>query len=56
MAPNHFDAYPARLSETPATLWGPAPWLGEHNERVFGELLGMSPEEVKRLQEEEVIW
>jgi len=56
MAPNRFDAYPARLSETPARLWGPAPWLGEHNDYVYGELLGMSQEEIRRLGEEEVLW
>ena len=56
MAPNHFDAYPARLSETPAHLWGPAPWLGEHTERIFVDLLGMKPDEIKQLQDQEVIW
>lgn len=56
IAPNRSDAYPARLSETPARQWAPAPWLGEHNEKVFGELLGITAEELKQLQEEEVIW
>jgi benzylsuccinate CoA-transferase BbsF subunit len=56
MAPNHSDAYPARLSETPAAEYMPAPWLGEHNVEVFGRLLRMTPEEVARLHEEEVIW
>jgi benzylsuccinate CoA-transferase BbsF subunit len=56
MAPNRFDGFPAELSETPAHLWGPAPWLGEHNELVFGEILGLSSEEIRRLVEEEIAW
>jgi crotonobetainyl-CoA:carnitine CoA-transferase CaiB-like acyl-CoA transferase len=56
VAPNRFDGYPAHLSETPPALWGPAPWLGEHNQRVFGELLGLTGEEIKRLEEDEVLW
>jgi benzylsuccinate CoA-transferase BbsF subunit len=55
-APNRFDGFPADLSEMPPQLWAPAPWLGEHNELVLGELLGMTPDEVKRLVEEEVVW
>jgi crotonobetainyl-CoA:carnitine CoA-transferase CaiB-like acyl-CoA transferase len=56
MAPNRFDGFPAELSRTPPHLWGPAPWLGEHNELVFGGLLGMSQEEIKRLVDEEIAW
>lgn len=33
-----------------------APLLGEHNQHVFGELLGLSSAEIKRLQEAEVIY
>lgn len=33
-----------------------APLLGEHNDYVFGEVLGLSPEEIKRLTEQEVIY
>lgn len=55
-APNRFDGFPVELSKTPAHLWGPAPWLGEHNELVFGKLLGMSADEVKRLVDEEIAW
>ena len=56
MAPNHSDAYPARLSATPARQEMPAPWLGEHNADILGRLLGIGPDELKRLQEEEVVW
>jgi benzylsuccinate CoA-transferase BbsF subunit len=47
---------PWRLSETPARVTGPSPLLGEHNEYVFGELLGISSTETKRLQDEQIIY
>ena len=44
----------ARLAgERPAAR--PAPMLGEHNDYVFGEILGVSPEDRKRLVDAEVI-
>ena len=43
-----------RMSRTPGRLRLPAPCFGEHNRYVFGELLGMSDEEVSRLADEEV--
>ncbi|MDO8674263.1 MAG: CoA transferase, partial [Dehalococcoidia bacterium] len=36
------------LSETPAHF-SRAPLLGEHNQRVFGDLLGMTSEEIEQL-------
>jgi benzylsuccinate CoA-transferase BbsF subunit len=47
---------PWRLSETPASIRRHAPLLGEHNHQIFGRLLGMSPEEIESLGEEEVIY
>ncbi len=47
---------PWKLSETPAKVTGPSPLIGEHNEYVFGELLGMSSKEIARLVDEEVIY
>ena len=46
---------PWRLSETPGQIKRVAPSLGEHNEYVFGELLGLSEEEIARLAAQEVI-
>ncbi len=42
---------PWRLSETPGQIRRPAPLLGEHNQYVFGELLGLPAAEIKRLVE-----
>ena len=47
---------PWRLSETPARVTKSAPTIGENNEYVFGELLGMSGKEIARLIEEEIIY
>jgi len=43
-------------SETPARIHRASPLLGEHNEEVFGDLLGMSKEEIKKLQDEQIIY
>jgi len=40
----------ARFSRTPISIRMPAPCLGEHNEYVFGELLGMTREEIAELE------
>ena len=50
---------PVKLSESPAYIGGRidrgAPGYGEDNNYVYGELLGMSPQEIKALAEEGVI-
>ena len=46
---------PWRLSATPARVRRPAPLLGEHNQYVLGELLGMAQSEIDRLIEEQVV-
>ena len=49
------DGVPALFSRTPWRIERGAPCLGEHNEAVFGRLLGLSPEEVAELRVEGVI-
>jgi benzylsuccinate CoA-transferase BbsF subunit len=49
-------APPWKLSATPARIVQDAPSLGEHNEYVFGKLLGISREEINKLQEEGVLY
>lgn len=44
------------LSETPGKIKRPAPLLGEHNDYVYGELLGLSRGEIKSLVEKKVIY
>ncbi len=45
-----YPGVPFRLSETPAMQRGRAPRLGEHNQQVYGELLGMDTAEIRRLR------
>jgi len=46
---------PWKLSRTPGRV-RPAPMLGQHNDYVFGELLGLSEEERARLAAEKVLY
>jgi crotonobetainyl-CoA:carnitine CoA-transferase CaiB-like acyl-CoA transferase len=48
-------ALPWRLSETPAHVRLPAPRPGEHDSYVFGDLLGLSSQEMAELEREGVI-
>jgi crotonobetainyl-CoA:carnitine CoA-transferase CaiB-like acyl-CoA transferase len=47
---------PWKLSETPARFHKTAPLLGENNEYVFKELLGLSEDQFAKLTEEKVIF
>ena len=44
-----------KLSETPGGIRSPSPRLGEHNEEVFLELLGLSRERFAQLRSEAII-
>ena len=47
---------PWLLGETPGGIRTPAPLLGQHNEYIFQELLGVSAAEMGRLAEAQVIY
>ena len=44
------------LSDTPGTIRRPAPMLGEHNNYVFKELLGLPEEEIEELIRKKIIY
>jgi crotonobetainyl-CoA:carnitine CoA-transferase CaiB-like acyl-CoA transferase len=50
------DGAPFRLSKTPGSLRTPAPCLGEHNEYVCKEILGMSDEEIAEALVEQALY
>ena len=55
MPPLPYAGRPWKLSETPAVQPKAAPLMGEHNEFVLRELLGITDVEVRRLEAEGVI-
>jgi formyl-CoA transferase/CoA:oxalate CoA-transferase len=46
---------PVRLSETPARMPTPSPVLGQHTHEVLREVLGLTADEIARLEAAEVI-
>lgn len=50
-----YEGYPVKMSRTPAFVHGRAPTLAEHNQYVYGELLGMDAAEIVGLRERGVI-
>jgi len=50
-----YEGYPVKMSRTPAYVQGRAPTLAEHNQYVYGELLGMTDAEIASLRERGVI-
>lgn len=55
MGPYEYEAPPFLLSETPAEILRPSPRIGEHNDYVLGEVLGMSAEQIAQLEQDGVL-
>ena len=55
LGPLRFERSGFRLSEHPGGLDRPGPNLGEHNQRVLGEYLGLDADEIARLAEAGVL-
>ena len=55
MGPYKYQAYPVKLSRTPARLRRHGPLWGEHNNYVLGELLGLVPHEIASLRDHGVV-
>ena len=53
--PLRYPGAPYKLSGTPWEVRSPAPALGQHNEAVFCDRLGLSPQELASLREEGVV-
>jgi crotonobetainyl-CoA:carnitine CoA-transferase CaiB-like acyl-CoA transferase len=50
-----FSAPWMRFSDTPTSLHSIAPGVGQHNKEVYGQVLGLSDDEIAELQKEGVI-
>lgn len=55
IGPHTHGLHWAHFSETPIELKRPAPTLGQHNESIFGGLLGLSRAELEQLARDHVI-
>jgi crotonobetainyl-CoA:carnitine CoA-transferase CaiB-like acyl-CoA transferase len=51
-----YDGMTWKMSKTPGRIQKRAPLVGEHNNYVFGELLGLPQEEIDRLVEEKILF
>ncbi len=56
MGPSPYEGHQFHLSKTPGELRWAAPVMGQHNEYVFTEILGLSQKEIATLIEEKVIY
>ena len=50
-----YPGFPVKFSETPVSIRRPAPTIGQDNEYVLKNILGMSDGEIKQLEEDEII-
>lgn len=50
-----YEGVPAKLSRTPGQLRRPSPMLGEHDEYVYHEILGLSRQEIEQLRKDGVL-
>jgi crotonobetainyl-CoA:carnitine CoA-transferase CaiB-like acyl-CoA transferase len=55
IGPVRMQAVYPRLSDTPGRIQRGAPKLGEHNDEIYGGLLGLSVEEMNRLRADAII-
>ena len=55
VGPRRHETVAARLSKSPYKPMRAAPLMGQHNDYVFRELLGLSQAEIDELEEEDSI-
>lgn len=56
LAELELPGFPLRFSEFPRHLELEAPTLGEHNEEILREMLGLEPERIRQLEEAGIVY
>jgi crotonobetainyl-CoA:carnitine CoA-transferase CaiB-like acyl-CoA transferase len=56
MGASPYEGLQHRMSRTPGDLRTPAPTLGQHNQKVLGEMFKMSAAEIEQLKQDKVIY
>jgi benzylsuccinate CoA-transferase BbsF subunit len=56
MGPSPYEGLQHRLRRTPGELRSPAPSLGQHNDEILSDLVGMSAAEIEQLKQEKVVF
>jgi crotonobetainyl-CoA:carnitine CoA-transferase CaiB-like acyl-CoA transferase len=56
MGASPYEGLQHRMSRTPGDLRAPAPTLGQHNQKVLGEMFKMSAAEIEQLKQDKVIY
>ena len=56
LGPMKMYGSPLKFSETPSGIRGTAPLLGQHNDEVLTDVLGLKKEEIKALYGEDVLY
>ena len=46
---------PMKFSKTDGTIYMPAPMLGQHNEYILGDMLGLTPDRIAELERDNII-
>jgi crotonobetainyl-CoA:carnitine CoA-transferase CaiB-like acyl-CoA transferase len=55
LGPLRMQGIVPKLSRTPGVVASAAPEIGQHNQEIYGDLLGLSPEQITSLRSEGVI-
>jgi len=55
VGPRQYPGIPWQMSKTPGRVRWPSPTLGQHNQDVYGELLGLTSPEIYQLEQNGII-
>jgi len=53
---HRYAGWPYKMPASPPGVQRPAPMLGQHNQEVFEDVLGYSPDEFVSLRQTATVW